>query len=179
MKDQQSYFEKADFQSNLPKQFLVMFVAVLLVLLEVGLAQWPFFYGASPLLSLIFMYFIMIYHDELMPIITVFIMGLVADLLMSDILGGRATAMMLLSYGMRMGILRLQQSEFMDLWLGFAVSCAAVTLFQLIVFSLINLAVPAVSPLLFQVGFTLILFPIGFVMMFSVQRLLQTLQVTR
>ena len=55
MKDQQSYFEKADFQSNLPKQFLVMFVAVLLVLLEVGLAQWPFFYGASPLLSLIFL----------------------------------------------------------------------------------------------------------------------------
>jgi hypothetical protein len=80
---------------------------------------------------------------------------------------------------MRIGVLRLQQSEFMDLWLGFAVSCATVTLFQLIIFSLINLAVPALSPLLFQVGFTLILFPIGFVMMFSVQRLLQNLKVTR
>ena len=80
---------------------------------------------------------------------------------------------------MRMGILRLQQSEFMDLWLGFAVSCAAVTLFQLIVFSLINLALPSLTSLLFQVGVTLILFPIGFVIMFSVQRLLQTLQVTR
>ena len=33
-----------------------------------------------------------------MPIITVFIMGLVADLLMSDILGGRATAMMFLCH---------------------------------------------------------------------------------
>ena len=179
MKDQQSYFEKADFQSNLPKQFLIMFFGIVLVLIEVGLAQWPFFHGASPLISLIFMYFIMIYHDELMPIFTVFIMGLVSDLLISDILGGRATAMMLLCYAMRMGILRLQQSEFMDLWLGFAVSCAAVTLFQLIVFSLINLAVPALSPLLFQSGFTLILFPIGFVMMFSIQRFLQTLRVTR
>ena len=48
------------------------------------------------------MYFIMIYHDELMPIIPVFIMGLVSDLLISDILGGRATAMMLLCYAMRM-----------------------------------------------------------------------------
>ena len=179
MKDQQSYFEKANFQSDLPKQFLTLFVAIVLVLFEVGLAQWPFFYGASPSLSLIFMYFILIYHDELMPIITVFIMGLVADLLMSDILGGRATAMMLLSYAMRMGILRLQQSEFMDLWLGFSVSCASVIFFQLIVFSLINLAVPALKPLMFQAGFTLILFPIGFVMMFSVQRLLQTLQVSR
>ena len=179
MKDQQSYFEKADFQSDLPKQFLIMFVGIVLVLFEVGLAQWPFFYGASPFLSLIFMYFILIYHDELMPIITVFMMGLIADLLMSDILGGRATSMMLLSYAMRMGILRLQQSEFMDLWLGFAVSCAAVTLFQLIVFSSINLAVPALRPLMFQVGFTLVLFPIGFVMMFSIQRLLQTLKVMR
>ena len=142
MKDQQSYFEKADFQSNLPKQFLVMFVAVLLVLLEVGLAQWPFFYGASPLLSLIFMYFIMIYHDELMPIMTVFIMGLIADFLMSDILGGRATALMLLSYAMRVGVLRLQQSDFMDLWVGFAVSCTAVMLFQLIVFTVVHFAGP-------------------------------------
>ena len=179
MKDQRAYFEKTDFQSDLPKQFLIMFVGIVLVLFEVGLAQWPFFHGASPFLSLIFMYFILIYHDELMPIFTVFTMGLVADLLMSDILGGRATAMMLLSYAMRMGILRLQQSEFMDLWLGFAVSCAAVILFQLIFFSLINLAVPALSPLLFQVGFTLIFFPIGFVMMFSIQRLLQTLQIMR
>ena len=179
MKDQQSYFEKSDFQSNLPKQFLVMFVATVLVLLEVGLAQWPFFYGASPLLSLIFFYFMMIYHDELMPISTVFVMGLIADLLMSDILGGRATAMMLLSYGMRVGVLRLQQSEFMDLWLGFAVSCAAVTVFQLIVFSLVHFALPSFSPLFFQLGFTLILFPIGFVIMFSIQRFLQTLKVLR
>ena len=60
MKDQQSYFEKANFQSNLPKQFLVMFFSIVLVLLEVGLAQWPFFFGASPFLSLIFKYFILI-----------------------------------------------------------------------------------------------------------------------
>ena len=87
--------------------------------------------------------------------------------------------MMLLSYAMRMGILRLQQSEFMDLWLGFAMSCAAVNLFQLVVFSSVNLAVPALGPLMFQVGFTLIIFPIGFVIMFSIQRLLQTLRVVR
>jgi len=114
-----------------------------------------------------------------MPIMTVFIMGLIADFLMSDILGGRATALMLLSYAMRVGVLRLQQSDFMDLWVGFAVSCTAVMLFQLIVFTVVHFAVPSLSPLLFQLGFTLILFPIGFVMMFSIQRLLQTLQVMR
>lgn len=179
MKDQQSYFEKADFQSNLPKQLLVMFVAITLVLLEVGLAQWPFFYGASPLLSLTFIYFMMIYHDELMPIMTVLVTGLIADLLMSDILGGRATAIMLLSYAMRVGVLRLQQSDFMDLWMEFSVSCAAIILFQFIVFGLVHFSLPSIGPLLFQLGFTLILFPIAFVIMFSIQRLLQALQVVR
>jgi rod shape-determining protein MreD len=176
VRDQRSYFEKAEFQSDLPLQFLVLTVGVILVLFEVGLAQWPFFYSASPILSLIFMYFMMIYHDHLMPIITVFIMGLVADLLLSDILGGRATAFMLLSYVMRLSAVRLQQSEFLDLWVYFLVSCGAVVLFQLIVFSLINLAVPALNPLLFQVGFTLILFPIGFVVMFSTKRLLEAIR---
>jgi hypothetical protein len=52
-------------------------------------------------------------------------------------------------------------------------------LFQLIVFTVVHFAVPSLSPLLFQLGFTLFLFPIGFVMMFSIQRLLQTLQVMR
>ncbi len=179
MRDQRSYFEKAEFQSHLPSQFLVLIVGVVLVLLEVGLAQWPFFYGASPILSLIFMYFMLIYHDELMPIVTVFIMGLMADLLLSDLVGGRATAFMLLSYAMRIGLARLQQSEFLDLWIDFSVSCAVVVLFQLIVFSLINLSVPALSLLLFQVGFTLILFPIGFVVMFSVQRILQSIRLMR
>jgi len=77
---------------------------------------------------------------------------------------------------MRLSAVRLQQSEFLDLWVYFLVSCGAVVLFQLIVFSLINLAVPALNPLLFQVGFTLILFPIGFVVMFSTKRLLEAIR---
>ena len=118
-------FEKADFQSNLPKQFLIMFFGIVLVLIEVGLAQWPFFHGASPLISLIFMYFIMIYHDELMPIITVFIMGLVSDLLISDILGGRATAMMLLLCYAHGNFAFATASSWICGWV-LAVSCTAV-----------------------------------------------------
>ena len=34
MKDQRAYFEKTDFQSDLPKQFLIMFVGIVLVLLK-------------------------------------------------------------------------------------------------------------------------------------------------
>ena len=36
-----------------------------------------------------------------------------------------------------------------------------------------NIAIPSLSPILFQTGATLILFPIGFVLVFAVHRLLQ------
>ena len=91
-----------------------------------------------------------IYHDELMPIITVFMMGLIADLADVRYFGwaGNVDDVVILCHAH--GDLRLQQSEFMDLWLGFAVSCAAVTLFQLIVFSSIKLACQHLDPRCFK-----------------------------
>ncbi|MGA0309565.1 MAG: rod shape-determining protein MreD [Alphaproteobacteria bacterium] len=177
MKDQRSYFERADFQSDFPLQFLAGVVGMILVLLELGVAQWPFFYGAAPVLSLIFIHYMIIYHDKYMPVFVIFLMGIVGDVLLSDLLGGRATAFLLLTYVMQHRLVRLQQSDFGQLWLDFAVSCAAVSLFQLLLFSALNFRIPALSPILFQLGATLILFPIGFVIIFTIHRLLQKVKI--
>jgi hypothetical protein len=40
-------------------------------------------------------------------------------------------------------------------------------------FSAVNFTIPSLSPILFQIGATLILFPIGFVLIFAVHSLLQ------
>ena len=177
MKDHRSYFEKADFHSNLPFQFLVAAIGLMLVLIELGLAQWPIFHGAAPNLSLIFIYYLMIYHNKLLPIFSIFFIGIVSDLLLSDLLGGRATALMLLAYFMQLRILRLQQSNFGQLWADFVVSFILVLLFQLVLFVILNMAIPSLSPILFQIGVTLILLPLGFVMMFAVHSLLQKMKV--
>ena len=79
---------------------------------------------------------------------------------------------MLLAYVMQLRLARLLQSDFGQLWVDFAVSCTAVSLFQLLLFSAVNFASPSLSPILFQIGATLILFPIGFVLIFAVHRLL-------
>ena len=177
MKDQRSYFEKADFQSNLPLQFLTAVLGLLLVLLELGLAQWPIFHGAAPNLSLIFIYYMMIHHTRLLPIFSIFLLGIIGDFLMSDLLGGRATALMLLVYVMQFRLIRLQQSDFGQLWVDFSVSCALVSIFQLTLFSLLNMEMPSMSPILFQVGVNLILFPLGLVIIFSVHQVLQKMKV--
>ena len=77
MKDQRSYFEKADFQSELPLQLLTATLGLTLVLLELAVAQWPVFYGSAPSLSLIFIYCMIIYHGNYMPISTIFFMGII------------------------------------------------------------------------------------------------------
>ena len=172
MKDQRSYFEKADFQSDLPPQLLTAVLGSTLVLLELAVAQWPIFYGSAPNLPLIFIYYMIIYHGKYMPIFTIFLMGIIGDFLLSDLLGRRATSFMLLAYVMQLRLLRLQQRDFGQLWVDFAISCAAVSLFQLLLFSLVNFAIPSLSPILFHIGATLILFPIGYVLIFAVHRLL-------
>ena len=173
MKDQRSYFEKADFQSDLPLQLLTAALGLTLVFLELAVAQWPVFYGSAPNLSLIFIYGMIMYYVKYMPVFTIFLIGIISDFLLSDLLGGRATSFMLLAYVMQLRLVRLQQSDFGQLWVDFAVSCAAVSLFQLLLFSAINFAIPSLSPIFFQIGATLILFPIGFVLIFAVHRLLQ------
>ena len=173
MRDQRSYFEKADFQSDLPLQLLMVTLGLTLVLLELAVAQWPVFYGSAPNLSLIFIYGMIIFHGKYMPIFTIFLMGIIGDFLLSDLLGGRAMSFMLLAYVMQIRLARLLQSDFGQLWVDFAVSCTAVSLFQLLLFSAVNFAIPSLSPILFQIGATLILFPIGFVLIFAVHRLLK------
>ena len=176
MKDQRAYFEKAEFHSNFPLQILTAAFGLFLVLLELALAQWPVFHGAAPNLSLIFIFYMMIYHTKLLPIFSVFIMGIVGDFLLSDLLGGRATALILLVYVMQLRLFRLQQSDFTYLWVDFAISCSFVSIFQLTFFSLLNMTVPSLSPILFQFGINLILFPPGFVLIFAVYQLMQKMK---
>ena len=176
MKDQRSYFEKADFSSNFPLQVLAAALGLILVLLELSLAQWSVFHGAAPNLSFIFIYYMMIYHTKLLPIFSIFLMGIVGDVLLSDLVGGRATALILLAYVMQIRLLRLQQSDFSYLWADFAVSCVFVSIFQLTFFSLLNMAFPSLGPIVFQVGTNLILFPLGFVIIFAVYQLMRKMK---
>lgn len=176
MKDQSSYFEKADFHSNLPYQLLLGSLGMFLVFLEVGVAQLPVFFGASPLLSVILIYYTRIFHMTLMPIGTVLVIGIVADLLLSDILGGRATALILMSHVIEARHSRLEQLEFGQIWFDFVLCAAAILMFQLLFFSIINLGVPSLNPILFQLGVTTLLFPLGFLLIYSTHRLMQELR---
>lgn len=171
------YFEKAIEHSEVSGRFLIVFLGIILVLFEGALATWPVFFGASPLLSLIFIYWMTLYHSKLMPVITIFIIGFLSDILFSDLIGGRATSFMLLALVMNMRVTDPKGDEFLTVWINFGVAVVAVMLFQLTFFSVINFAVPSLSPMIFQIGVTLILFPVIYILLFAMSSVIGRLKV--
>jgi rod shape-determining protein MreD len=159
------FFQKAELESDWPFQFLVVIVGMVLAMAEGGLALWPVFYGATPMLSLIFLYWIALHHEKYVLLVTGFLIGLTSDILFSDLLGGRATAYIVVLFAMNWRRQKLLQGDFRDIWVEFAFVVFGVVLFQLVVFSALNLAIPALTPVLFQIGVTMILFPIGYVIL--------------
>jgi rod shape-determining protein MreD len=159
------FFQKAELESDWPFQFLVVIVGMVLAMAEGGLALWPVFYGATPMLSLIFLYWIALHHEKYVLLVTGFLIGLTSDILFSDLLGGRATAYIVVLFAMNWRRQKLLQGDFRDIWVEFAVTVFGVVLFQMAIFSALNLATPALTPVIFQIGVTMILFPIGYVIL--------------
>ncbi|MEL0206807.1 MAG: hypothetical protein VW987_10925, partial [Alphaproteobacteria bacterium] len=84
----------------------------------------------------------------------------------SDLLGGRALVYLLAYYYITLRRAKLLQSDFMQIWLEFTLVAAGALLIQLLIFSLLFLTIPATTPILFQLGTTIILFPVSYVMLF-------------
>jgi len=159
------FFQQAELESNWPFQFIVVAIGVLIAMFEGGLALWPAFYGATPMLSLIFLYWVALHHEKYVLLISGFIIGLTSDLLFSDLIGGRATAYIAVVFLMELRRAKLLQGDFRDVWVEFSEVTTGVVLFQLLVFSAVNFAIPSLTPVAFQIGVTMILFPIGYVIL--------------
>ena len=159
------FFQRAQLESDWPFQFLVIICGMVLAMVEGGLALWSVFYGATPLLSLIFLYWIALHHEKYALLVSGFLIGLTSDILFSDLLGGRATAYIVVLFAMNWRRQKLLQGDFRDIWVEFAVTVFGVVLFQMVIFSALNLAIPALTPVIFQIGVTMILFPIGYVIL--------------
>ena len=96
----------------------------------------------------------------------------------SDLIGARATAYIAVVFLIDIRRAKLQQGDFRDVWVEFVAVTTGVVLFQFLVFSALNLAIPAITPVLFQVGVTLILFPIGYVILTTVNMAFNRIRVS-
>ena len=170
------FFEKAELDSNWPFQFVVICFGIVLAIFEGSLGLWSSFYSAPPMLSLIFLYWVALHHEKCVFLMSGFLVGLLSDILFSDLIGGRATAYIAVVFLMDIRRPKLLQGDFRDIWIDFSAVTAGVTLFQLILFSALNFAVPSLTPIAFQLGVTMIIFPIGYVLLTVVTSMLEKLR---
>jgi len=167
------YFENAEFAADWPVQFLIIVVGVLLAILEGSLALWSVFFGATPLVTLIFLYWITLHHAKFVTILTPFLIGLVFDLLFSEPIGGRALVYVLLFYYVGLRRQRLLQGEFLQIWFDFTLVLVVAMLVLFAIFAGLFLNIPAIMPMLFQLGTTIALFPVSYLTLFALMSLVQ------
>ena len=128
------------------------------------------------MLSLIFLYWVALHHEKYVLLVTGFLIGLTSDILFSDLVGGRATVYIAVTFVMELRRQRLLQGDFREIWVDFSAVATAVAAFQFVIFSVLNLAIPSLTPVLFQVGLTMILFPIGYVILSTMSNAVQKLR---
>ena len=170
------FFQRAELDPKWPICFLIIVIGIILSIFEGSLGLWSALYGSTPMLSLIFLYWVALHHEKYVLLITGFLIGLTSDLLFSDLVGGRATIYIAVTFAMDWRRQKLLQSDFRDIWIDFSVVTAIVVSFQLLVFSALNFAWPSLTPVLFQIGLTMSLFPIGYVIMATTSNALQRLR---
>ncbi len=165
----------ADLQSPLPFQFLICVAGMLLVLFEASLSQWAVFYTSVPLISLSFIFYLRMINPAMLPLMAVFLMGILSEIVCADPLGVKTTAMLLIAVITTSRSQQLTHSDFLEVWASFSTMCLLVSAFRLVVYLGFFFNVPDLAAIANQTGMTILLFPVVYVVLVSVSNSAQRL----
>ena len=168
---------KSNFQNNyadFSKQFLIFGVGILVVFFEIALAKWPVFFSSAPMLSLCYIFTLVLLRPQLIPVVSILLIALLFELFGGDMLGVRLTAFYIATLIIRRRIIPNEHLDFVAQWANFSLICFGVVLFKLLVFLLLYFNIPNLAVLAFQVGVSVLVFPIFFVSMSVVFSVLGT-----
>ena len=153
--------------SPIPIQILLALFGCFLVLAEGAFAQWKVFFVAGPLLVLAYVFYMNLFFSNQLSIIAVFLIGLFSELMFFEMLGMNATALVLVALITRWRSPVLIHSDFLEIWSAFALIVLFFSSFKMVIYFIAYLSLPAISDIFLQVGMTILLFPIFYVLLVS------------
>ena len=153
------YKNHADFS----KKFLIFGISLLIVFFEIALAKWTLFFGAAPMLSLCFIFTLLLVCPQLISPITIILPSLLFEVMGGDMLGVRMTAFYIVALLVTTRLVSNEHDDFISYWANFSLICIGVVLFRLLVFIVLYFSMPNISMLAFQIGVSIVLFPVFFV----------------
>ncbi len=151
------------FHADFSRKFLIFGIGFLIVLFEIALAKWSLFFTAAPMLSLCYLFTIVLLRPQFMSVATVISLALLFELMGGDMLGVRITAFYIAVIVVQKQLGSNEHDDFVSHWANFSLICFGVVLFRLLVFVSLYFTLPNLSTLAFQIGVTVLVFPIFFV----------------
>ena len=151
------------FHAGFSQRFLIFGFGILIVLLEIALAKWSLFFTATPILSLCYIFTILLLRPQFMSVTTIILLALLFELLGGDMLGVRITAFYIAAVVVQKQLGSNENDDFISHWANFSLICFGFVLFRLLVFVSLYHIIPNLSILAFQIGITILVFPIIFV----------------
>ena len=159
----QTKFNMNKIHADFSKKFLIFGVGALIVLFEIALAKWSLFFTAAPILSLCYIFTVVLLRPHFMSVATIISLALLAELLGGDMLGVRVTTFYIAAIFVQKQLALNEHDDFIAHWANFSLICFGVVLLRLLIFISLYFAIPNLSMLAFQIGVTILVFPIFFV----------------
>lgn len=154
-------------------RFLSLMLCAFLVLVERGLAQWSLFFDSTPLISFLIIAYLGLFFPALLPIGSVFFIGLFCDFLSLDPFGMRSFSLVVLYVIIRWQSEPLREEDFITIWAQISFLFMVLSLVRLLLYFAINWSFPDILALSYQTGMTILIFPLIFVAGSFITSLLQ------
>ncbi|MBM3510857.1 MAG: rod shape-determining protein MreD [Alphaproteobacteria bacterium] len=133
---------------------------LLVLLLSLVPLNLPYFSQVAPAVTLIAVFYWTIYRPDLLPPVTVFVLGALQDLVVGTPLGMSALVLLLTSGFVSSQRRALLGKSFAIIWLGFAVTALCGALLSWVAASLYFLTMVRIVPVLVQGAVTAALYPL-------------------
>ena len=152
--------ENVDDDARLLGQVLAFLILLACSFAENGMGQFPGLFGCVPKLTFVVVFMVCLYHPTAIPLASVVLVGLVHDLIQGNPLGYSSGLMLVVHGWVAHRRLALAQLEKASVWIEFTALMAVVALLVIFALLLYSGRMPALQPLIFQYGLTVLAFPV-------------------
>ena len=152
--------ENVDDDARLLGQVFAFLILLACSFAENGLGHFPGLFGSVPKLTFVVVFIVCLYHPTAMPLVSVVLIGLLHDLIQANPLGLSSGLMLVVHGWVAHRRLALAQVEKGSVWIEFTAMMAVVAILVFFALMLYSGRVPALQPLVFQYGLTVLTFPV-------------------
>jgi rod shape-determining protein MreD len=141
-------------------QVIAFIMLIGAVLFESSLGHVSAFYGAAPRLGICLVFILAIKFPHAVTLFTIITAGLVFDLLQGNPLGYTSSIYLIVLLAGEWRLFYLKEADASTIWFEFVVLIFGVMIYNMVIFGFYEGQLPPITVIIFQVGLTVLVFPI-------------------